>query len=141
MSGVMKIPAKVIPPVELSKGMNTTYNVCAETVSSDTLRMGVCHHAPDMADMKWEGKAEEAFYVVTGSIRVGWDDGRGNKGEVVARAGEQIFLPRGYQYVLKSTGEPAVNVFAIAGGSTAIASIRAEASEMLKSAAQKLETT
>jgi uncharacterized RmlC-like cupin family protein len=141
VASVTKIPSKVIPPVELSKGMNTTYNVCQETVSSDTLRMGVCHHAADMADMKWEGKAEEAFYVVSGSIRVAWDDGRGNHGEVVARQGEQIFLPRGYQYVLKSTGEPAVNVFAIAGGSTAIASIRAEASEMLKSAARKLAST
>jgi mannose-6-phosphate isomerase-like protein (cupin superfamily) len=138
VSGVMKIPSKVIPPVELSKGMNTTYNVCAETVSSDTLRMGVCHHAADMADMKWEGKAEEAFYVVKGSIRVAWDDGAGHSGEVVARENEQIFLPRGFQYVLKSTGEPAVNVFAIAGGSTAIASIRAEASEMLKAAARAL---
>src|SRR5438067_611774 len=29
--------------------MNTTYNVCQETVNSDTLRMGVCHHAADMA--------------------------------------------------------------------------------------------
>ena len=112
MAGVTKIPAKVIPPVELSKGMNTTYNVCQETVNSDTLRMGVCHHAADMADMKWEGKAEEAFYVVSGSIRVAWSDGRDKHGEVVARQGEQIFLPRGYQYVLKSTGEPAVNVFA-----------------------------
>jgi len=138
VAGVTKIPAKVIPPVELSKGMNTTYNVCQETVNSDTLRMDVCHHAADMADMKWEGKAEEAFYVVSGSIRVAWSDGRDKHGEVVARQGEQIFLPRGYQYVLKSTGEPAVNVFAIAGGSTAVASIRAEASEMLKAAATQL---
>ena len=138
MAGVIKIPAKVVPPVELSKGMDTTYNVCQETVGSDTLRMGVCHHAPDMADMKWEGKAEEAFYVVKGSIRVAWDDGRGQSGEVVAREGEQLFLPRGYQYALKSTGEPAVNVFAIAGGSTAISSIKADASDMLKAAARRL---
>lgn len=138
MNGPIKIAAKVIPPVELSKGMNTTYNVCQETVGTDTLRMGVCHHAADMAEMKWSGKAEEAFYVVSGSIRVGWDDGQGHTGEVVARAGEQIFLPRGFQYVLKSTGEPAVNVFAIAGGSTAIASIKAEAGDVLKAAGQKL---
>ena len=76
--------------------------------------------------------------MVKGSIRVAWDDGRGQSGEVVAREGEQIFLPRGYQYALKSTGEPAVNVFAIAGGSTAISSIKADASDMLKAAARKL---
>ena len=138
MAGVIKIPAKVIPPAELSKGMDTTYDVCQETVGSDTLRMGVGHHAPDMADMKGEGKAEEAFYVVRGSIRVAWDDGCGQNGEVVAREGEPLFLPRGYHYALRSTGEPAVNVFAIAGGSTAIGSIKPDASRMLKAAAAKL---
>ena len=120
MSKVVKIGKAAIPALKLVKGMNTTYNVCHETTGTETLRMGVCHHDPDMDDMKWQGKAEEAFYVAKGSIKVAWDDGQGDKGEAVIREGEQIFLPKGYQYALKSTGEPAINVFAIAGGPTAV---------------------
>ena len=56
----VKVGAKAIPALELVKGMNTTYNVCQETVGSDSLRMGVCNHGPDMADLKWTGKVEEA---------------------------------------------------------------------------------
>ncbi len=135
----VKIPARAVPPLELVKGMNTTYNICQETVASDTLRMGVCHHAPDMADLKWSGKAEEAFYVARGSIKVRWEAEGGESGEVVAREGEQIFLPRGLNYALQATGEPAVNVFAIAGGSTSVgAVIGGEGGEKLRAAAARL---
>ena len=135
----VKVSAKSVPPVELVKGMNTTYNVCQETVASDTLRMGVCHHAPDMADLKWTAKAEEAFYVVKGSIKVRWEAEGGESGDVVAREGEQIFLPRGLNYALQANGEAAVNVFAIAGGSASVgAVIGGEAGEKLKAAAARL---
>jgi mannose-6-phosphate isomerase-like protein (cupin superfamily) len=139
MSKVVKIGSAAVPPLELVKGMNTRYNVCQETTGTETLRMGVCHHEPDMADMTWQGKAEEAFYVAKGSIKVAWDDGQGDKGEAVIREGEQIFMPKGYQYVLKSTGEPAINVFAIAGGPTAVSAIMGqEAGDKLREAARKL---
>ena len=37
----VKVGAKAVPPLELVKGMNTTYNVCQETVGSeDRLRQG-----------------------------------------------------------------------------------------------------
>jgi 4-oxalocrotonate tautomerase len=135
----VKIGAKSIPPLELVKGMNTTYNVCHETVGSDTLRMGVCNHAPDMADLKWSGKVEEAFYVAKGSIKVRWDSEGGEKGEALVREGEQIFLPKGLDYALQATGEPAVNVFAIAGGSTSLGATHGpEAGEKLKAAAARL---
>jgi mannose-6-phosphate isomerase-like protein (cupin superfamily) len=126
MGKVVKIGKAAIPALKLVKGMNTTYNVCLETTGTETLRMGVCHHDPDMDDMKWQGKVEEAFYVAKGSIKVAWDDGQGDKGEAVIREGEQIFLPKGYQYALKSTGEPAINVFAIAGGPTGVTRIVGE---------------
>ena len=139
MSKVLKIGKTAIPPIELAKGMNTRYNVCQETTGTEMLRMGVCHHEPDMAEMKWQGKAEEAFYVAKGSIRVAWDNGQGDQGEAVVREGEQIFLPRGYQYALKSTGEPAINVFAIAGGASSVSAIKGqEAGDMLREAARKL---
>ena len=138
MSKVVKIGKTAIPPVELAKGMGTVYNVCQETVGTEMLRMGVCHHAPDMADMTWQGKAEEAFYVAKGSIRVAWNDGQGDAGETTVREGEQVFLPRGYQYTLKATGEPAVNVFAIAGGTPNVSAIKPEAGSMLQAAAKKL---
>ena len=119
--------------------MNTTYNVCRETVGSDTLRMGVCNHAPDMADLKWSGKVEEAFYVAKGSIKVRWEAEGGEAGEVVAREGEQIFLPRGLNYALQATGEPAINVFAIAGGTTSVgAVVGPESGEKLRTAAARL---
>ena len=55
------------------------------------------------------------------------------------REGEQIFLPKGYQYALRSTGEPAINVFAIAGGPTAMAAIMGpEAGDKLKEAGRRL---
>jgi uncharacterized RmlC-like cupin family protein len=138
MSKVVTIGKTAIPPVELAKGMGTVYNVCQETVGTEMLRMGVCHHAADMADMKWQGKAEEAFYVAQGSIRVAWDNGQGDTGEATIRQGEQIFLPKGYQYTLKATGEPAINVFAIAGGAPNVSAIKAEAGAMLRAAAAKL---
>jgi 4-oxalocrotonate tautomerase len=135
----VKVGARSIPPIELVKGMNTTYNVCHETVGSETLRMGVCNHAPDMADLKWTGKAEESFYVAKGSIKVRWEGDGGEKGEALVREGEQIFLPKGLDYALQATGEPAVNVFAIAGGSTSLGATHGpEAGEKLKAAAARL---
>jgi mannose-6-phosphate isomerase-like protein (cupin superfamily) len=89
--------------------------------------------------MKWQGKSEEALYVAKGSIRVAWDDGRGDQGEAVVREGEQIFLPKGYPYALKSTGEPAINGVAIAGSPTGVSAITgAEAGNKLKEAARRL---
>jgi len=135
----LKVGVSAVPALELVKGMNTTYNVCQETVGSDTLRMGVCHHGPDMADLKWAGKVEEAFYVAKGSIKVRWEVEGGETGELVAREGEQIFLPRGLNYALQATGEPAVNVFAIAGGSTSVgAMVGPDGGAQLRSAAARL---
>ena len=135
----VKVGRASVPPLELTKGMNTQFNVCHETVGSDALRMGVCNHAPDMADLKWTAKAEEAFYVVKGSIRVRWESEHGDKGEVVAHEGEQIFLPRGLNYSLQATGEPAVNVFAIAGGPpSGGAVVGPDAGDKLKAAAAHL---
>src|SRR5262249_42618523 len=98
----VKVSRTGIPPLGLTKGMNTQFNVCHETVGADALRMGVCNHAADMADLKWTAKAEEAFYVVKGSIRVRWESEDGDKGEAVAHEGEQIFLPRGLSYALQA---------------------------------------
>src|SRR5262245_39339039 len=135
----VKVSRTGIPPLELTKGMNTQFNVCHETVGADALRMGVCHHAPDMADLKWTAKAEEAFYVVKGSIRVRWESENGDKGEALAREGEQIFLPRGLSYALQATGEPAVNVFAIAGGPTSVGAVVGPAAgDKLRAAAARL---
>jgi 4-oxalocrotonate tautomerase len=135
----VKVGRANVPPLELTKGMNTQFNVCHETVGADALRMGVCNHAPDMADLKWTAKAEEAFYVVKGSIRVRWESEHGDKGEVVAHEGEQIFLPRGLNYSLQATGEPAVNVFAIAGGPTSVGAVVGPAAgDKLKAAAAHL---
>jgi mannose-6-phosphate isomerase-like protein (cupin superfamily) len=139
MANVVKIGRDVIPPVELSTGMGTRYNVCQETVGTELLRMGVCHHAADMADMAWEGKSEEAFYVAKGSIKVVWENDRGERGEVVAREGEQLYLPRGNRYILRATGEPAINIFAIAGPPTHLTALKGgEASRVVKTAAARL---
>ena len=139
MANVVKVGRDVIPPVELSRGMGTRYNVCQETVGTELLRIGVCHHAPDMADMTWEGRCEEAFYVAKGSIKVLWENDRGERGEVVAREGEQLYLPKGNRYTLRATGEPAVNVFAIAGPPTHLTALKAgEASRLVKAAAAAL---
>jgi 4-oxalocrotonate tautomerase len=135
----VKVGRASIPPLELTKGMNTQFNVCYETVGADALRMGICRHDPDMADLKWTAKAEEAFYVVKGSIRVRWESEDGDKGETVAHEGEQIFLPRGLNYALQATGEPAVNVFAIAGGPTSVGAVVGPAAgDKLKAAAAHL---
>jgi 4-oxalocrotonate tautomerase len=135
----VKVSRGSIPSLELTKGMNTQFNVCHETVGADALRMGVCNHAPDMADLTWTAKAEEAFYVVKGSIRVRWESEDGDKGETLAREGEQIFLPRGLSYALQATGEPAVNVFAIAGGPTSVGAVVGPAAgDKLRAAAAHL---
>jgi mannose-6-phosphate isomerase-like protein (cupin superfamily) len=92
-----------------------------------------------MADLKWTAKAEEAFYVVKGSIRVRWESEDGDKGETLAREGEQIFLPRGLSYALEATGEPAVNIFAIAGGPTSVGAVVGPAAgDKLRAAAAHL---
>ena len=123
---VKKVGAQDVPSVELVKGMHTRYNMCAETVGSEHLRMGVCHHDADMADLKWEVKGEEAFYVAKGSLKLRWENDAGERGETILRAGDQVFLPSGYRYTMSSNGEPAINVFAIAGGPTGITRIVGE---------------
>ncbi|PYM60276.1 MAG: hypothetical protein DMD79_16090 [Candidatus Rokuibacteriota bacterium] len=139
MVPVTKVRQKDIPGLELAKGMSTQYNVCQETVGSKFLKMGVCTHAPDMADLKWTANAEEAFYIAKGSIKVIWRSDGGEGGETVVREGEQVFLPKGYHYILRATGEPAINVFAVAGDPPDIESIHgAEAAGQLKTAAAQL---
>jgi hypothetical protein len=69
---------------------------------------------------------------------VAWNDGHGNAGETTVREGEQVFLPKGYQYTLNATGETAVNVFAIAGGAPNVSAIKPEAGAMLQAAAKTL---
>src|SRR5437867_2386490 len=77
--------------------------------------------------------------VVKGSIKVRWEAEGGKVGELVAREGEQIFLPRGLSYALQATGEPAINVFAIAGGSTSVgAVVGPEGGEKLRTAGARL---
>ena len=136
---VGKVRAKDIPGLELARGMSTQYNVCQETVGSKHLKMGVCTHAPDMAVLNWLAKEEEAFYIAQGSIKVLWEDPDGTgRGEAVVRQGEQIFLPAGYRYTLRATGEPAINVFAVAGESPDIESIHgADAAKELRAAAAR----
>jgi len=140
---VAKVHAKDIPGLELARGMSTQYNVCQETVGSKFLKMGVCTHAPDMADLNWLAKAEEAFYIAQGSIKVLWEDPDGSgRGEAVVRQGEQIFLPAGYRYTLRATGEPAVNVFATAGDSPDIESVHgADDAKKLRAAAERRPRT
>ncbi len=140
MGKVVKIGPRDVPGLELAKGMLTQYNVCGETVGSEFIKMGVCNHAADMADLKWVAKAEEAFYVAKGSIKVAWEDETGDKGEVVVREGEQVFLPRGLRYALKSTGEPAINVFAVGGAPSAIGTaFGPEAAAKLRAAGEELQ--
>jgi uncharacterized RmlC-like cupin family protein len=140
---VGKVHAKDIPGLELARGMSTQYNICEETVGSTHLKMGVCTHAPDMADLNWLAKAEEAFYIVQGSMKVIWEDpDGGNGGEAVVRQGEQIFLPAGYRYTLRGTGEPAINVFATAGTGPDIESVHgAKAANELRAAAARRKKT
>ncbi len=138
MPKVVKLKTADIPPTDLTKGMHTRYLVCHETVGSEALRMGVCHHEPDMADLKWEGKSEESFYVAKGSIRLIWEGQDGDRGDVVVREGEQIYLPRGYRYILRATGEPAINVFGIGGTSTSLEPIVGpERARQIKEAADR----
>jgi mannose-6-phosphate isomerase-like protein (cupin superfamily) len=140
MPNVVKISPRAIPPLELTKGMMTQYNVCNETVGSEFITMGVCNHSPDMDDLKWVARAEEAFYVAKGSIRVAWECEDGDRGEVVVREGEQVFLPRGFRYALKATGEPAINVFTVGGASSSVGSIFGpEAAAKLKAAGEEIK--
>jgi uncharacterized RmlC-like cupin family protein len=138
MPKVAKLKAADIPPMDLTKGMHTRYLVCRETVGSEALRMGVCNHEPDMADLKWEGKSEESFYVAKGSIRLIWEGEGGERGDVVVREGELIYLPKGNRYILRATGEPAINVFGIGGTATSLEPIvGADRAKQLKDAADR----
>jgi uncharacterized RmlC-like cupin family protein len=136
---VKKVGAEAVPPVELVKGMHTRYNMCSETVGAEHLKMGVCHHDADMADLRWEVQGEEAFYIAKGSVKLKWENDAGEKGEAILRAGDQAFLPGGYRYTMSSNGEPAVNVFAVAGGATGVTKIVGEEfGARLKAAGQRL---
>jgi|GEM_PF-2467636 len=138
MPKVVKLSANDIPAMELVKGMHTRYNVCRETVGSEGMKMGVCHHEADMADLKWEGKTEESFFVARGSIRLLWEGGTGERGDTVVREGEQIYLPKGFRYILRATGEPAINIFAIGGTSTSVEPVLGpERTQQIKSAADR----
>jgi mannose-6-phosphate isomerase-like protein (cupin superfamily) len=138
MPKVAKLRAADIPPMDLTKGMHTRYLVCRETVGSEALRMGVCNHEPDMADLKWEGKSEESFYVAKGSIRLIWEGDGGERGDVVVREGESIYLPKGFRYILRATGEPAINIFGIGGTSTSLEPIVGpERAKQIKDAADR----
>jgi uncharacterized RmlC-like cupin family protein len=138
MPKVVKLNAADIPAMDLTKGMHTRYTICRETVGSEALRMGVCHHEPDMADLNWEGKSEESFYVAKGSIRLIWEGGEGDRGDVVVREGQQIYLPKGYRYILRATGEPAINVFGIGGTSTSLEPVVGpERAQQIKDAAAR----
>ena len=139
MRRVVKLGRSDIPAIDLVKGMHTRFNVCHETVASEALRMGVCHHDADMADLKWAATSEEAFYIAKGSVKVAWENDAGEKGEAIVREGEQIYLPSGFRYTLSSNGEPAINVFALGGNSTSLTNdLGQEHANAVKSAAAAL---
>jgi hypothetical protein len=67
------------------------------------------------------------------------ENDQGERGEIVVREGEQLYLPKGNRYTLRSTGEPAINIFAIAGGPTSLAAIKGgEAAQAVKAAVARL---
>lgn len=139
MARVVKMMRSDIPSVELVKGMHTHFNVCEQSVGSQMLRMGVCYHDPNMDDFSWAGRSEESFYVAEGSIRLTWEGEAGEQGEIIARKGEQLFLPKGLRYTLKATGEPAINVFALAGSSADVgAAVGPDRAAVLRRAGEKL---
>jgi mannose-6-phosphate isomerase-like protein (cupin superfamily) len=108
----IKIEKDDVSPMELAKGLHTHFNVYPETVGSETVRMGVCHHDPDMSDLEFSGSSEEAFYVAKGSIKIVWATETGGQEELLVHEGEQVYLPKGLRFKLRSTGESAINVFA-----------------------------
>ncbi len=103
-----------IPPFPYGvKGMTTRPTVNPWIHDAKTVSMGTCDHAPDMDDAPFvlaEDKCE-IFYCAKGSLWVVWEDKSGNKGDLKCKEGEHIWLPGGYKYTIKGTGEQSKNVW------------------------------
>jgi hypothetical protein len=95
------------------KGMHTRPNVNSWMHDSKLFHMGTCDHAPDMDDATFELEADkcEIFYCAKGSLRLLWEDDKGNQGDLRCKEGEHMWLPGGYKYTLKATGEQAKNIW------------------------------
>ena len=102
--------------------------------------MGACYHDADMDDLVWDAKKEESFFVAKGRIKLLWENAAGERGEVTAEEGEEVYLPVWMHYILRATGEPAINVFAAGGPTVADVSgaVGPERATALKNAGEKL---
>jgi homogentisate 1,2-dioxygenase len=101
-----------LPKIDLARGMHSCWVVSLERNGADQINMGICKHEANMDDLVWDQAYDEVFYCARGKLRLLYDDGKGNKGDLVANEGEVLFAPRGYHYILRATGVESINVYA-----------------------------
>lgn len=69
--------------------------------------------AEDDGAGEWLGERDEAYYVLSGRLRLSW--GEGESQSVEFGAGDAVHIPPGHRYVMESVGEGTAEVvYAIA---------------------------
>ena len=145
MVNVMKkIPSvlnyKDAPVIDFAKGVHTRFVISKEAHNSE-LFTGYWHLKPDLDDVSWdaEGELDETFYCVKGSILFLWENKEGINGEIRGGEGDFIYLPSGFKYTLRATGEESIIIFSGAPNDPAIPSDYKEKLKKLGERLHKLE--
>ncbi len=103
-----------LPRLAFSEGCESAVFLSRERDDARYFYHGLCYHAADMADFEYEQASwDESYYCLQGRLRVIARDADGNEAVLEAGVGEHIYLPAGYTYTLKATGEESLNFWTL----------------------------
>src|SRR3979411_753856 len=90
-----------LPRMMFSRGCGTSVFLSPERDDARYFMQGLCFHDADMDECSWiEDAGDEAYFCISGVIRVGVRDGAGKEITLDIEEGEHAYLPAGYTYTL-----------------------------------------
>jgi hypothetical protein len=103
----------VLPGLEYVKGFSNHWIVTEELKDGKHFVAGFGFHAADADTLswKWETDAEEVLYCIKGQVKVIGTllSGEGEEIELIADAGDAMYLASGYAYSMPGTGKETVS--------------------------------
>lgn len=104
-----------MPRIAFAKGAESGTFISREREGSRYYSQGIGFHAPDHEDVVWHATSwDEAFYCISGKLRIVASDKDGNELDSILEPGDHFWAPAGYKYELKSTGIESLSLFTTA---------------------------
>lgn len=101
---------EAMPRIAFSNGAECAAFISREREGSRYYSQGVGFHAADAEDVVWQATSwDEAFFCISGSLRVVVTDNQGTELDYKLEPGQYFWAPAGYRYAVKSAGVEAIS--------------------------------